>query len=67
VKEQLAAVAYAFDSPAVMPQAQVSSEQKTGFRVAFGGLACADKVTLTLKFKDGQSQQVDLDGCRLLG
>jgi hypothetical protein len=66
VKERLVAVAYAFDTPAVMPQAQVSNEQKTGFRVAFGGLACADKVTLTLKFNDGQSQQVAVDGCRLL-
>ena len=66
VKERLVAVAYAFDTPAVMPQAQVSNDQKTGFRVAFGGLACADKVTLTLKFKDGQSQQVAVDGCRLL-
>jgi hypothetical protein len=66
MKERLVAVAYSFDTPAVMPQAQVSSEQKTGFRVAFGGLACADKVTLTLKFNDGQSQQVAVDGCRLL-
>jgi hypothetical protein len=66
MKERLVAVAYAFDTPAVMPQAQVSNEQKTGFRVAFGGLACADKVTLTLKFNDGQSQQVAVNGCRLL-
>lgn len=66
MKERLVAVAYSFDTPAVMPQAQVSSEQKTGFRVAFGGLACAEKVTLTLKFNDGQSQQVAVDGCRPL-
>jgi hypothetical protein len=66
VKERLVAVAYAFDTPAVMPQAQISNEQKTGFRVAFGGLACADKIMLTLKFSDGQSQQVAVDGCRLL-
>jgi hypothetical protein len=50
-----------------MPQSQISSEQKTGFRVSVGGLACADKITVTLKFKDGQSQQVAVDGCRLLG
>lgn len=66
VKERLAAVAYAFETPAILPQAQVSTEEKTGFRVAFGGLACAEKVVLTLKFKDGQSQEVALDGCRLL-
>lgn len=67
VKERLVAVAYTFETPAVMPQAQISSEQKTGFRVAFGGLTCAEKITLTLKFSDGQSQQVAVDGCRLLG
>lgn len=66
MKERLAAVAYAFDTPAILPQAQVSTEQKTGFRVVFGGLACAEKVLVTLKFKDGQSQEVALDGCRLL-
>jgi len=67
VKQRLAAVAYDFDTLAVMPQSQISSEQKTGFRVSVGGLACADKITVTLKFKDGQSQQVAVDGCRLLG
>jgi hypothetical protein len=67
VKQRLVAVAYAFNTPAVMPQMQVSSEQKTGFRVSVGGLTCADKITITLKFNDGQSQQVAVDGCRLLG
>jgi len=67
VKRRLMAVAYEFNTPAVMPQSQMSSEQKTGFRVSAGGIACADKVTVTLKFKDGQSQQVAVDGCRLLG
>lgn len=67
VKQRIVAVAYAFNTPAVMPQMQVSSEQKTGFRVSVGGLACADKITVTLKFNDGQSQQVAVDGCRLLG
>ena len=67
MKQRIVAVAYAFNTPAVMPQMQVSSEQKTGFRVSVGGLACADKITITLKFNDGQSQQVAVDGCRLLG
>jgi hypothetical protein len=67
VKQLLAAVAYDFNTPAVMPQSQISSEQKTGFRISVGGLACADKITVTLKFKDGRSQQVAVDGCRLLG
>ena len=66
VKRRLAAVAYEFNTPAVMPQSQVSSEMKTGFRILAGGLTCADKVTITLRFKNGQSQQVAIDGCRLL-
>ncbi len=67
IKQRLLAVAYDFNTPAVMPQSQTSREQSTGFRIRVGGLACADKVTVTLKFKDGQSQQVAVDGCRLLG
>jgi hypothetical protein len=67
VKQRLVAVAYDFNTPAIMPQMQVSIEQKTGFRVRVGGLTCADKITVTLKFNDGQYQQVAVDGCRLLG
>jgi hypothetical protein len=67
MKQLLAAVTYDFNTPAVMPQSQISSEQKTGFRISAGGLTCADKITVTLKFKDGRSQQVAVDGCRLLG
>lgn len=66
VKQRLVAVAYEFNTPAVMPQALVSSEAKSGFRVSACGLTCADKVTVTLKFKDGQSEQVAVDGCRLV-
>ena len=66
VKRRLVTVAYEFNTPAVMPQSQVSSEGKTGFRIFAGGLTCADKVTVTLKFNDGQSQQVAVDGCRLV-
>ena len=66
VRQRLATVSYAFNTPAVRPQFQMSSEKTTGFRVSAGGLACADKITVTLTFKDGRSQQVDVDGCRLL-
>jgi hypothetical protein len=66
VKRRLVAVAYDFNTPAVMPQSQVSHEERTGFRVSAGGLTCADKVTVTLKFNDGQLQQVAVDGCRLV-
>lgn len=67
VKQRLVAVAYDFSTPAVMPQTQISSEKKTGFRISVGGLACADKITVTLRFNDGQSQQVAVDGCKLAG
>jgi hypothetical protein len=67
LKQRLVAVAYDFSTPAMQPQSQISREQKTGFRVSAGGLACADKITLTLRFDDGHSQQVAVDGCALLG
>jgi len=67
MKRRLAAVAYQFNTPAVMPQSQSSSEQNTGFRISAGGLTCADKVTVTLRFRDGRTQQVAVDGCKLLG
>ena len=66
VKRRLVTVAYDFNTPAVTPQSQVSSEEKTGFLIRAGGLTCADKITVTLRFNDGQSQQVAVDGCRLL-
>lgn len=67
IKKRLVAVAYDFNTPAVLPQSQTSSEEQTGFKVAVGGLACSDNVTVTLKFDDGSSQQAEVDGCRLLG
>jgi hypothetical protein len=66
MKRALAAVAYEFNTPAVMPQMQSSSEQNTGFRISAGGLTCADKVTVTLRFRDGRKQQVAVDGCKLV-
>ena len=66
MKQRLAAVAYEFNTPAVMPQSQSSSEQNTGFRISAGGLTCADKVTVTLRFRDGRTQQVAVDGCKLV-
>ena len=66
IKRQLVAVAYEFNTPAVMPQSQVSRDEKTGFRISAGGLTCPDLVTVTLQFSNGQSQQVAVDGCQLL-
>jgi hypothetical protein len=67
VKKRLALVLYDFNTPAVQPQSQMSNEEETGFRVGVGALACADKITVTLTFRDGRSQHVDVDGCKLLG
>ena len=66
VRGSLASVAYEFNTPAVMPQSQVSREKETGFRISAGGLVCADKVTVTLRFRDGRSQRVEVDGCKLV-
>jgi hypothetical protein len=66
VKRRLVGVTYDFSTPAVRPQMQASSDQSTGFRINAGGLACADKITVTLRFDDGRSQKVAIDGCKLL-
>jgi len=67
IKQRLIAVAYDVEAGAVQPRVQQSRERQTGFRVGFGGLSCADKITLTLMFDDGRSQEVDIDGCKLPG
>jgi hypothetical protein len=66
LKRRLVGVAYAFSTPAIRPQSQASSDQTSGFRISAGGLACADEITLTLRFDDGRSQEVIVDGCKLL-
>jgi hypothetical protein len=67
VTRELATVAYEFNTPAVVPQSQMSSEDETGFRISAGGLICADRVKVTLRFRDGRSQRVEVDSCKLLG
>jgi hypothetical protein len=66
VKRRLVGVSYAFSTPAIRPQSQASSDQASGFRISAGGFACADEITVTLTFDDGQSQTVAVDGCKLL-
>jgi hypothetical protein len=66
MKASLDAVTYEFNTPAVMPQMQSSRERETGFRISAGGLVCADKVTVTVKFRDGRAQSVVVDGCKLV-
>jgi hypothetical protein len=34
--------------------------------VSAGGLVCADRVMVTLRFRDGRSQRVEVDGCKLV-
>ena len=66
IKGSVDAVTYEFNTPAVMPQMQVSRERETGFRISAGGLVCADNVRVTLRFRDGRAQTVDVDGCKLV-
>ena len=66
MKGSVDAVTYEFNTPAVMPQMQVSRERQTGFRISAGGLVCADNVRVTLKFRDGRAQTVEVDGCKLV-
>lgn len=66
VKGRLVGVSYTFNTPAIRPQSQASSDRATGFRISAGGLACADKIELTLRFDDGRVEQASVDGCKLL-
>jgi hypothetical protein len=65
VKQRVVAVNYDFDSPSADPHSEESRDGQTGFRVEFGGTACAERIMLTLKFDDGQTQRVAVNGCRM--
>lgn len=67
IKQKLVAVAYDFDAPSADPPTQESHDGQSGFKVRFGGLACADHIVLTLKYNDGRTEQVAVDGCKLPG
>lgn len=66
MKRRLVGVAYDFNTPAIRPQSQASSDRTSGFRVSAGGLACADEIKMTLRFDDGSVHKVAVDGCKLL-
>lgn len=66
LKRQLTGVSYAFSTPAIRPQSQASSDSGSGFRISAGGLACADKIVVTLRFTDGHVETASVDGCKLL-
>jgi hypothetical protein len=67
LKTRLIAIAYDSGANSAAPRFQESREPSTGFRVRFAGSACADRITLTLKFDDGQTRKVAVDGCKLSG
>ena len=67
LKKRLIAVAYDSGAKSAEPRVQESREPSTGFRVRFAGSACADQITLTLTFDDGQTRKVAVDGCKLSG
>ena len=67
LKQRLIAVAYDSGAKSAEPRVQESRESSSGFRVRFAGSACADQITLTLKFDDGQTRKVAIDGCKLSG
>jgi hypothetical protein len=66
VKARLVGVSYDFNSPAIRPQSQSSSDRGSGFRISAGGLACADEIVVTLRFDDGRVETAAVDGCKLL-
>ncbi len=66
MKQRLVGVAYDFNTPAIRPQSQASSNRASGFRISAGGLACADEIEMTLRFDDGSVHKVAVDGCKLL-
>lgn len=65
MQAHVAGVSYDFSSPAVMPQSQASSDRDSGFKINAAGLACADQITVTLRFKDGRVEKTSIDGCEL--
>lgn len=62
---RVSGVSYDFSSPAVQPQSQASSDRTSGFKINAAGLACSDKITVTLRFDDGRVEKTNIDGCEL--
>ncbi|WP_108680964.1 hypothetical protein [Methyloceanibacter sp. wino2] len=65
MQARVAGVSYDFSSPAVQPQSQASSDPGSGFKINAAGLACADEITVTLRFDDGRVETTHIDGCEL--
>ena len=59
-------VAYEYDAPSATPKSRESDRPSGGFRVRFGGLACAKEISIVLTMADGRKQQTKVDGCQVL-
>lgn len=66
MREHTVSAAYTVDAPSAQPPAQTSKDAKTGFRIKFGGAACAKTIALTLTFSDGKSRAVEVEGCSII-
>lgn len=66
VRERAISVAYVFDAPSAQPPEQTSKDAKSGFRVKFGGAACAKTIAVTVTFADEQTRKVIVDGCEVM-
>ena len=66
IREHTVSAAYTVDAPSAQPPAQTSKDAKTGFRIRFGGAACAKTIALTLTFADGKSRDVEVEGCSII-
>lgn len=65
-KERIASVDYMYDAPSATPAAQASSDRASGFRVKFGGLTCAQQVSMTVTFNNGDKREARVNGCQIL-
>ena len=59
-------VSYVYDAPSATPEIRRSGKAQGGFRVRFGGLICARKVTIEVTMADGRSTRAVADGCKAL-
>lgn len=59
-------VSYIYAAPSATPPSRDSDLSSGGFRVRFGSMSCAQKVTITLTMSDGRSRRAVVDGCRAL-
>jgi len=59
-------VSYDYDAPSATPKSRQSGKAQDGFRVRFGSLACARKVSVEVTMVDGRTRRAVVDGCRAL-